>query len=72
MRKIPSIFKPYFPHARGGLPGSMKNGFKGGESARHSGQAKRDPESRPRLSLKGNGCRIESGMTAKTDAQCGA
>jgi hypothetical protein len=32
---------------------------------RHSGQAKRDPESSPRPSSEDPGCRINSGMTAK-------
>jgi len=43
----------------------MKIGLKRVELDRHSGKAKRDPESRPRLSFKSPGYRIRSGMTAK-------
>jgi len=52
------------PHAPRGTP-KLENRFERIESARHSGQAKRDPESRPRLSFRSPGYRIGSGMTAK-------
>jgi hypothetical protein len=43
----------------------MRIGTKQIELARHSGQAKRDPESRPRLNSRVSGYRIKSGMTAQ-------
>jgi hypothetical protein len=53
------------PDAQAGHCQSMKRRISPLHS-RHSGQAKRDPESSPRLGFESPGYRIESGMTAKT------